>query len=425
MRGLLGWLVVLGCGAVPEPQAPEEAAAAWSAAQLTELSRMRAVRTLPADPTNRVADNPAAAALGRALFYDPGLSGSGRFSCASCHDPAKHFTDALPLAVAAGTADRHTPSIEGSQLGPWFFWDGRADSLWAQAAGPVENPAEMDGDRLSAARHVLAAYPTAYVALFGAAPDLMAERFPARARPGDGPLGEAWTALTAEDQDAVTGVFVNAMKAIAAFERTALPGDAAFDHYVDALLAGDASGGGHLSDDAVAGLRRFVGDAGCSLCHHGPMLSDRAFHNLGTPEPRGFDPGRAVGARTVLTSPFNCAGRWSDAPEGSCQELRFLNPAFDDFPSAFKTPSLRNVTLTAPYMHHGGFADLDSVLTFYSELPGKPVVGHRELTLQPLHLDEAARRELVAFLSSLEAPVVTAALAPEAAAPAATTLPPR
>ncbi len=414
----LGWIAALGlvaCTTEARPPVARPPSTGWTADERAQLTKLRMVDWLPKDLTNSWAEDPKAIMLGRALFYDKSLSPSGSFACSSCHDPSKHFTDGLPVAQGVGTAGRHTPTVEGAQRGPWFFWDGRADSLWAQAAGPLENPVEMGSDRMRVARVLSSTRRDAYAAVYGPPPDLSdAARFPADARPdadATAPFAIAWAAMADADRTLVTGVFVNGLKAIAAFERTVLPGDAPFDAYVDALNGGDLTGGGKLDDAAVRGLRLFLRDGNCIACHHGPLFTDGAFHNLGTPEPRGgFDPGRSVGASTVKTAEFNCESGWSDAPD--CPELRYLNPDFLDFPSAFKTPTLRNVTLTAPYMHHGGMKDLDAVLEFYSTLPTQPVVGHHELTLKPLNLTPAQREDLKAFLKSLEAPVRPEALPP-------------
>jgi cytochrome c peroxidase len=416
--------VLAACGgaAAPRPATPSDRApsaldAPWSEAERATLASLRRIDHLPPDPTNRWADDPAAAALGRRLFYDARLSPSGSVSCATCHDPARHFTDGKVRAQGVGVAARHAPGIEGSQLGPWFFWDGRADSLWSQAAGPIESAVEMGSDRLFLARQIAARYREPFQAVFGDAlgplPPLGdAARFPARARPDADeahPLAVAWAGMAPADQAAVTGVFVGAVKAIAAYERTLLPGEAPFDRYVDAVLSGDPAGGGHLSSEAVAGLQFFVRDGACVSCHLGPFFTDRAFHNLGLPNPPvehgggAYDMGRTVGAEQVKASELRCGGPWADT--AVCEELRFLNPSFSDFITAFKTPSLRNVTRTAPYMHTGQLATLDDVLDFYAELPGKPAFGHRELTLQPLALPPERRIALKAFLASLEAPV--------------------
>ncbi len=414
MRALI-CLLMLGCGgaAVQSQPATPSAHGAWSAGDKASLASLRLDHTVPPDPTNAVADDPRAVRLGRALFYDTGLTPDSRFSCATCHKPDAWFTDLLPLGIAAGTTARHTPTVLGAAVGPWFFWDGRADSLWAQAMGPLENADEMGSDRLFVAHEVLSRYRSDYEPLFGAVPDLSdATRFPARGMPGDvsDPLGEAWHSMREEDRSTVNRVFVNAVKAIAAFERTVMPTEAPFDRYVDAVVAGDDTGGSHLDASAVRGLEFFLHGGNCISCHNGPMLTDRAFHSLGLPEPRGYDPGRTGGAVKVASSEFNCEGEWSDADD--CAELRFLNPAFEDFRAAFKTPSLRNVAETAPYTHTGGFASLEAVLDFYSELPGDPVLGHRELTLQPLRLDAQTRSDLIAFLRSLTGPVPESLLPP-------------
>lgn len=415
MRGVhLALACLLGaCASAPEPPgAPTPAPVGWSDAQRDLLASLRLDPSLPPDPTNRVADDPAAAAFGRELFYDAALSPSGTVSCATCHDPALHFTDGRALAVGMGTAGRSAPALEGAQQGPWFFWDGRADSLWSQALGPLESAVEMGSDRVHLARHVAAAHRESYEAVFGPLPPGL-DALPAHARPDRErahPLAEAWAGLVPAQRHAATEVAVNAAKAIAAFERTLLPGEAPFDRYVDAVLAGDEAGGAHLDPRQVDGLRLFLGRAGCTNCHLGPMFTDRAFHPLGLPEPKGYDPGRTVGALAVLDSELSCRGPWSDTT--ACEELRFLNPAFEDFRGAFKTPTLRNVTATAPYMHAGQLADLEAVLTFYSDLPEVPIVGHRELTLQPLGLTASEREDLIAFLGALEAPVRPEALPP-------------
>lgn len=416
-RALSALLVGIGLAACGDPPAPTAAGPRpWTAAERAHLADLRLSTALPPSPTNRWADDADAAALGRQLFYDPGLSPSGEFSCATCHDPARHFTDGLAKSEAAGTTARHAPTVEGNQHGPWFFWDGRADSLWSQAAGPLESADEMDSDRLHVAHHLATNYAEPYVAIFGPLPDLAG--LPARGRPDpahpEGALHKEWLGLSDEQRQDVDRVFTHALKAIEAFERTVLPGEAPFDRFADAVLAGDPTGGGHLDTAAERGLRLFLGRGNCVACHHGPMFTDHAFHNLGLPEPAGFDVGRTQGAALVASSPLNCRGPHSDAER--CEELRFLNPTFEDFRGAFKTPTLRNVAETAPYMHHGGMPDLPSVLAFYSELPTEPLLGHRELTLEPLSLTSREVEDLVAFLESLTAPVRPEALPPETTA---------
>ena len=399
-------LLFAGCSSAPPPQrAPGD----WSTDELRHLSQLQHQATPPPSPSNRVAEDPAAQAFGRALFYDGGLSPIG-LSCAHCHEPEMHFTDRLVLGEGAGTTARHTPTIEGSQWGSWFFWDGRADSLWMQAAGPVEHPHEMASDRTFVVHRVVDEHRVAYEALFGELPST--EGFPPHARPmpatPEAAENVAWETLSSEQQLAITTVLVNSMKAVAAFERTLVPGPGRFDAYAAAVVAGDPAGGGHLSAQEVEGLSLFLRDGACVSCHHGPMFTDRSFHVLGLMEPSGYDQGRTLGAAQVLKHPLNCSGAFSDARD--CPELRYLDPTFPDFQAAFKTPTLRNVVHTAPYMHNGTLADLDAVLDFYSTLPATPLANHRELTLQPLDLSTADRAALEAFLHTLDGGPVPAHL---------------
>lgn len=326
-------------------------------------------------PTNRFADDPGAAALGEVLFSDAGLSADGERSCATCHSPDRHFTDGNPVATAIGVGTRNVPTAEAAAWQTWFFWDGRADSAWAQATGPLTNPIEMGNTAEGVHARVVEAHLPAFEAVFGP-------------MPADPP---ATLALVG--------------KALEAFERTLSPGASRFDRYVAEIQATGTSG--LFTDAESRGLRAFL-DHGCVNCHNGPLLTDHSFHNLGVQQVTngGFDVGRSVGAVKLSRDPYNCLGAYSDAPSlpdgpRDCPELRYLDVTFVDWLQAFKTPTLRNVALTAPYMHDGSLPTLESVLDFYSELPGKPIVGHRELTLEPLDLSEGERADLVAFLGTL------------------------
>jgi cytochrome c peroxidase len=391
---------------------PSGAARDWSAAEKATLARLEWKGAGRVDPTNRFQTDPAAAKLGQRLFFDVALSATNTVSCASCHDPAKGFGDGLAVAEGAFTGRRNTRTVLGAAESSWLLWDGRKDSAWAQALGPIENPTEHGFTRLEAVRVLRSRYSAEYEAVFGPLPAVDDERWPARAMPvlddPGGAVNQAWEALSEADRVAVNTAYANLGKAIAAYEAKLVPGRAPFDDYVRAVQAGEPSDA--LSADAIAGLRLFIGKGDCLACHGGPRFTDDSFHNLGLPTDGEPDRGRSVGARAVLDDPFNCLGPYSDAP-GSCGELSFLDPTFREFEGAFRTPSLRHVAETAPYMHDGQLATLADVLAFYSELPGTAAVGHREPLLAPLGFSASELAQLEAFLRSLTGAPVDVSLA--------------
>lgn len=397
-----------------------DADAPWTAAEWRVIQSLSPPPSRPpASPSNRWADDERAARWGHRLFFDRGMSRDGQVACATCHQPDKDFSDGRRQAHGQGATTRNAPTVVGAAWLPFLFHDGRRDSLWAQALGPLESESEHGSDRLAIAHHVARQWRADYEAIFGPLPPLHdAQRFPPHGRPvaldRRHPLQVAWASMTAADQDAVTEVFVHVGQALEAYQRKLVPQPSPFDRYVAAVKAGDPQGGGHLDAAARRGLRGFVGAGGCVNCHNGPLLSDKGFHNLGTPPPQddqgrpvaGLDAGRTIGAGQLKSDEFRCGSKWSGLPADAtaCAELRFLDPRFEDFQGAFKTPGLRNVARTGPYFHSGQMASLDAVVAFYQTLPGRPQLGHRELTLQPLPSDVAAP-DLVAFLHSLTAPL--------------------
>jgi cytochrome c peroxidase len=295
----------------------------------------------------------------------------------------------------------------------WYFWDGRADSLWAQATEPIENPLEMGMDRLALAHRVYAEADLreSYEALFGSLPPLrLNDRFPAHARPvPDDPEhahAVAWNGMSEQDRESINRFYSNLGKALAAYERQLVRADAPFDRYVAALAAGKGDGGGHLSDSAVRGLALFIGRGNCTICHNGPTFSDLEFHNNQVPTADGrppLDPGRFEGARLLKANPFNGAGLFSDENQGAAAaRVRRLKTDSMGW-GEFKTPSLRNLEGRAPYFHAGQMADLESVLHFYSTLEGASGQSHhQENVLKPLHLSAEETADLLGFLLSLE-----------------------
>jgi cytochrome c peroxidase len=400
MRAVLIPLVVIATAALAACTA-SDSEPGWSEDQRKLIASLSLSKlpALPADPSNAVADDPRAAALGKALFFDTRLSGNGKVSCGTCHLPDRQFQDDLALARGAGTTARRTMPIAGTAYSPWLFWDGRKDSQWSQALGPLESTVEHNTTRAHVAEVVATHYAADYEALFGALPDLSG--LPAEAAPaGSADAVAAWEALDEAVRDRLNRVFANAGKAIAAFERTITPERSRFDDFADALAAGEAAGD-LLSDAERRGLRLFIGKASCTNCHNGPLLTDNFFHNTGVPAVAGLpeDTGRALGARQVMADEFNCLGRYSDAGPADCAELRYMSADGEELVRAFKPPSLRDVADRPPYMHSGQIASLSDVLAHYNAAPAAPE-GHSEL--KPLAMSASELADLEAFLNSLK-----------------------
>ncbi len=347
---------------------------------------------LPNDETNAVADNPAAVRLGHFLFFDKRLSGNGQVSCATCHDAAKGLADGRSVGEGIARGTRNTPSLWNVAYHRWYFWDGRADSLWSQALHPIERADEMGGSRLAVARLIAgdAELRPAYEAIFGKAPD---------------PATLANEALEDTLRGAVDRLFANVGKAIAAYERKLVSRAAPFDRFVAGLRERDAEKLRAISPAAQRGAKLFVGRGNCRTCHTGPHFSDLEFHSVMVPDAGGLlrDAGRFEGIRTLQSDPFNAAGEFSDDRAGSkAAMLRFLTNRSDNA-GRFRTPTLRNVALTAPYMHGGQYATLADVLEHYSTFADAPAAGHihRETILLPLNLTEQEAADLQAFLAAL------------------------
>ncbi|MGP1346307.1 MAG: cytochrome-c peroxidase [Phycisphaerales bacterium] len=399
----------------------------------------------PADPSNAHADDPAAAHLGRWLFFDARLSGpwspetppaslaelaqphptnhpadddrSGGVSCASCHRPELAFTDGRAIAQGLGPGRRHTPSLLNTAHNRWFNWDGRRDSHWAQAIEAIERPNEMGSNRLAIARLVHHDPPlrAAYTSIFGPPPDLSPEA-PANARPAhdDDPDDAhhpdviAWQRTSQSDRAAADEIIANLAKALAAYQRQLISRDAPFDTFVRALRDHDHTLIATFNPQELRGAELFAGPASCWQCHHGPNLSDGEFHNIMTPlrtapnEPPK-DPGRFAAIPVVRADPFNAQGTHADDPTAEAsRRLEYL----DQTPllwGAFKTPSLRSVARTAPYFHNAVAPDLAAVLHHYNTFEDAPRVGHghRDPLLQPLNLPPEDLAALEAFLRTL------------------------
>ncbi len=406
---------------------PAAGADRWSTEELAVLASfsLKRLPPVPVDSSNAVERLPAAVELGKRLFNDARFSGNGAVSCATCHDPQKQFQDGLPVSHGVGTGSRRAMPIVGAGFSTWLFWDGRKDSLWAQALGPLEDAVEHGGNRTRYAHLLDENYRKDYEALFTAMP-----RFDGLSRDA-GPHGSAaekaaWTAMDWRQREDVSRVFSNMGKAIAAYEKSLPHEPTRLDRYVDAVVSGKPAARDMLQANEVRGLRLFVGKAQCVGCHNGPLFTDQQFHNTGVPPRDATNPDRGRAAATVKVrgDEFNCLGPFSDAKAGQCQELRFMvtdDPALE---GAFKVPGLRGVAQRPPYMHAGQFAALEQVVRHYIAAP-HAAVGHSELTHRhasggvakhaeraPIELTDGEVADLVSFLGTLSTARQSAAAVP-------------
>jgi cytochrome c peroxidase len=291
-------------------------------------------------------DNPMTAAkieLGRQLYFDQRLSVDDSVSCATCHDPKKGFAENDPVStgIQGKKGNRNAPTTLNAALSDIQFWDGRALSLEEQAKAPIVNPIEMGISSLDALVEKLKKIPE-YQKSFK-------EVFEG--------------GITAD----------NIAKAIAAYERTLLAGDSPFDRY----LYGKEENA--ISPAAKRGLEIFREKGRCVTCHEilssFALFTDNKFHNVGV----GMD------------KPNPDLGRYSVTKE-------------DKDTGAFKTPTLRNVALTAPYMHDGGEPTLESVVELYDK--GGVPNRHLDGGIRPLNLTEQEKKDLVEFMRALTSPGV-------------------
>jgi cytochrome c peroxidase len=275
--------------------------------------------------------------LGKQLYFDGRLSKSGQVPCAFCHNPFAGFADPrqTSIGVDGKVGGRQAPTVFNTAFNPVQFWDGRAGSLEEQAIGPIQNPVEMaeTHDHVVKKLGKINGYQQQFRAVFGTDVNLQ-------------------------------GI----AEALAAYERTILSTNSAFDKYV----SGDHKA---MSEAAVRGMALFKGKARCLMCHNGPNFTDNQFHNLGVPQvgPRKEDLGRYD-----ITKVERDRG-------------------------AFKTPTLRSIAETAPYMHDGAFGTLEEVVEFLDQGGGpNPYLSP---LLKPLGLSTEGKADLVAFLRSLSGEV--------------------
>lgn len=375
----------------------------FSELERATIFKLSPLPPIPADPSNQWSDDPKAAHFGQYMYYETRISANQKVSCATCHAPDKGFGDNLAVSKGLQEVTRHAPSIWNTAYNRWFFWDGRVDSLWAQATEPIENDKEMGYTRLELA-HFIAQntnIKTAYENIFGKLPDLSDKiRFPEKGMPGQ----DTWNKMKEEDQKAISRILANVGKAIAAYERKIISKDAPFDTFVEGWKTGDAEKLKAISEPAQRGLKLFVGKARCVLCHFEANFSNREFHNIGLSLSKTLprDTGRFDAIDTVKAHPFNGMGEFSDIPKDHANndKLRYLTQKAHNL-GEFKTPSLRSIATHPPYMHDGRFATLQDVIKHYSTFPEEPAFSPREEILLPLKLTDQEISDLVEFLKTL------------------------
>ena len=329
------------------------------------------------DVSNRVAKDTTVAQWGASLFFDNRLSGNGQLACASCHQPTRAFQDGLSTAVGRLDGQRNTPSLLDSAQARWLGWGGSHDSLWAASLTPLLTEGEMHqtlsslGDRMRSTPELANGYRAAFQ----------------QALP---------------DDDATLAVDV--AKALAAYQTTLVSPRTPFDAFRDALAQGDTAAAATYPLAAQRGLRTFIGEGRCTVCHAGPRFTNGEFGDIGVPffVPGGVDAGRYTGLQLLLRSDYNRLGRFNDAgaqdPSAVGTRHVILEPRHF---GEFRVPGLRQLSETAPYMHNGSLARIEDVVNHYSDLNEERLHADGERILRPLHLSDAQAADLAAFLRSL------------------------
>lgn len=329
------------------------------------------------DPSNRVSGDPYAIDLGRHLFFDPRFSPNGYVACVLCHQPDRAFTDTLARSHALAPVDRNAQSLANLRLQRWYGWGGTSDSLWMATLRPILDPRELGSSAQVVARGM---------------------------RTGDGMACRYQLAFKRPVPDDDQQVLVDVAKALAAFQETLVTARTPFDDFRDAVARGDTATQARYPEAAKRGLRLFIGRGNCAACHTGPNFSNGEFHDNGVPffiRPGVVDPGRHEGIRNVRASPFNLLGRFNDdKSRATAQATRHVSLEHRNW-GEFRTPSLRNVAVTAPYMHDGRFPTLRDAVRHYSELDEDRLHADGERILRRLDLAPGEINDLVAFMETL------------------------
>lgn len=335
----------------------------------------------PIETAEAKAPNSPLITLGHTLFYDTTLNPETGLGCVSCHLPTLAFSDGLS-SPQGNPLKRNAPGLIGASQHRWQFWDGRKDSSWSQALGPLFAP------------HEIGLTPQGLIDKIADSPSYR-RLYESTFAPWPQPLPKA---------SSTAGMKLQAQMglAIEAFLRELQHQPTPFDLYVLALTEQDLAGANRwLNDEQQAGLSVLL-RSNCISCHRGSAFSDGQFHNIGT---GGSDAGRAAGKELWQADDFNCSGAVAAAigrpcnidAVGEAEIPKLLN-------GAFKTPSLRELVHTAPYMHDGRYKSIEEVLEHYRNPPDSK---HGLAAIQPLSDEEA--KQLSEFLKALSSPIDSSA----------------
>jgi cytochrome c peroxidase len=342
----------------------------FSEEELRVISALAGTRELRRDPTNAVVDDPAAVLIGRDLFFDPRLSGTNAWSCATCHQPARGWSDGEAVPSRFPAVTKNTQSLWDIGFDYRFFWDGRIATLWQQAVAVIESPDEMEGHRLKIALLVYQDIQLrhGYENLFGhLGPALTAwlgAKFGQNMTLKDQRDWRGVYALMPTDiKHEVETVFDNIARCLAAFERRLVAGESRFDRFAHELAQTGMSNS--LSDSEQRGLALFVGKANCVQCHSGPAFSDGALHEV------------SVMNRSSI------AGAAQNPADRAERDVTWV-----------KTARLRNIALSAPYMHDGRYSSLREVVDYFADEANSSSEITRGLV-------SSERDQLVGFLGTL------------------------
>lgn len=374
----------------------------WLAKDIKKINTFSLKQFKPiTDPSNKYLFNEKAIILGEQLFSDTRLSSNQKISCATCHIKEKSFTDNNNLAVGLQKGFRNTPTLLNTAHHNWFFADGSKDSLWAQALSSLENPAEQDFTRVEILHlfHQDSNYNKQYFDIFKKNPPLQSHilTLPNKAGPNTNLAGLiAWKKFSRSQKIEINNFFTNIGKSIASYVATIHSKPSRFDQFIEELNTYTTSS--LLNSSEVNGYKLFISQkSGCANCHSGPLFSNKEFHNIGTGI-LAWDNGRSEVIESVIHDEFNCLSKFSDANPNQCVELNYINRDKHRLSGAFKTPSLRNLSKTAPYMHDGRFADLTEVLRHYSSVDANIAKG---IDLPPIKLTEQEQQDIKNFLLTL------------------------